>query len=175
MPQKDANRLGILQERINQYNIRFPVAVLVEGTGYDKGYISAILKGKKPISDNFWSKFNEVYPEKIIGNGHPTPDLPPDTKALYERWLADKEKTQQQFHATNQGLIELLKNKLEEIAANLMTGQHQLKEQLFVVGEGLGQQLEGIALGLAAKEKNAKKDTNVSAQKRNTDGKNKDH
>lgn len=109
----------------------------------------------------------------------PTPDLPPDTKQLYERWLADKEKTQQQFHATNQGLIDLLKNKLDEIATNLMTGQHQLKEQLFAVGESLGQQLDGISSGLAAKdrpvEQPVKKDKGVSGRQRESDGKDKSH
>lgn len=149
-----------------------------EITGIPADRIYKWEKGTRPSDAEDLLKIKDYLAGKLEigskGNGKPESEIAPDTKQLYERWLADKEKTQQQFHATNQGLIELLKNKLEEIAANLMTGQHQLKEQLFVVGEGLGQQLEGIALGLAAKEKkDAKKDINVSAQKRNTDGKSK--
>lgn len=101
-----------------------------------------------------------------------------DKQQLYERWLADKEKTQQQFHTTNLGLIDLLKKKLDEIATNLMTSQTQLKEQLFVVGDGLAQQLDGIASGLSARDKKdqvSKKGTNVSAQQKDNDGRGKSH
>lgn len=72
MAQNEDKRLEILQNRINQYDIRFPVAVLVEKTGYDKGYISALLKGKKPISDNFWSIFDKSFPDKNAA-APPTP------------------------------------------------------------------------------------------------------
>lgn len=65
MSRNGNNRLEIIQSRIDQYGIRFPIAELEERLGFDKGYISSLLKGKKPVSDNFWSKFNETYPEKI--------------------------------------------------------------------------------------------------------------
>lgn len=178
MSEQAKTKLEIVQDRINQYDVRFPVATLAKELNLNKGYVSGVLSGQKPISDNFWETFNKKYPQKDKFNGH-TPDLPPDTKQLYERWLADKEKTQQQFHATNQGLIDLLKNKLDEIATNLMTGQYQLKEQLFAVGESLGQQLDGISSGLAAKdrpvEQPVKKDKGVSGRQKESDGKDKSH
>ncbi len=59
-----AERLRILQERINQYDIRFPIAELNSKLGADMGNISSMLKGKKPISDNFFTSFCEIYPEK---------------------------------------------------------------------------------------------------------------
>lgn len=59
------NRLHDLQNRINQYGIRFPVATIVKETGLNKGYVSAVLNGKKPISDNFWDTFNKKFPEKL--------------------------------------------------------------------------------------------------------------
>jgi hypothetical protein len=59
------NRLQILQNRINQYDMRFPVATIVKETGLNKGYVSAVLNGKKPISDNFWDTFDKKFPEKF--------------------------------------------------------------------------------------------------------------
>jgi hypothetical protein len=57
------NRLTLILSRINQYGIRFPVAQIVKETGLNKGYVSAVLKGKKPVSDNFWQTFDEKFPE----------------------------------------------------------------------------------------------------------------
>lgn len=183
-------RLKHVRELINVNPSQFAKQAGVDISQYNKAEKGEKGLGSKKFLD-LCSKWN-LNPDYILtGKGSmfadtlqdsgrqsfiPAADLPADTKALYERWLSDKDKTQQQFHATNLGLIELLKNKLDEIAANLMTGQTQLKEQLFVVGEGLEQQLEGIASGLAAREKkSAKKDTNVSARQRNGDGKGKSH
>lgn len=58
------DRLKIIQRRINQYNIRFPVATLNKEIGEDMGNISKMLKGKKTITDNFFTSFNEKFPEK---------------------------------------------------------------------------------------------------------------
>jgi hypothetical protein len=57
-------RLKLLKARINQYDMRFPVAEIHEKLGTDMGNISNMLKGKKPISDNFWTSFNEAFPDK---------------------------------------------------------------------------------------------------------------
>lgn len=57
-------RLEIVQNRINQYGMRFPVANIAGRIKFDRGYISSVLNGKKPMSDNFWSKFNEAFPDK---------------------------------------------------------------------------------------------------------------
>lgn len=71
------NKLVIIQDRINQYGIRFPVATIVKETGLNKGYVSAVLKGKKPISDNFWQTFNKKFPDqhakKVTANGDISP------------------------------------------------------------------------------------------------------
>lgn len=177
------NRLQIIQSRINQYGIRFPIAELESKLGFDKGYVSALLNGKKPVSDNFWSKFNEAYPIKV--------DLPPsgqqngalpghatlqDHIELYKKWLADKETKYQDSHSANLRLLELLNTKLADIESNLKTGQHQIQEQLFAVGESLGNQLEGVSLGLAALAKDrdvVKKDKDISGRQRGSDGKDK--
>lgn len=58
------DRLRIIKNRINQYNIRFPVATLNKEIGEDMGNISKMLKGKKTITDNFFTSFNEKFPEK---------------------------------------------------------------------------------------------------------------
>lgn len=63
------NRFIELQKRINQYGMRFPVATIVKETGLNKGYVSAVINGKKPISDNFWDTFNKKFPEKPSPNG----------------------------------------------------------------------------------------------------------
>ena len=44
--------------------MRFPVAHIVKETNFNKGYVSAVLQGKKPISDNFWQTFNEKFPDR---------------------------------------------------------------------------------------------------------------
>jgi len=58
------DRLKIIQKRIDQYNIRFPVATLNREIGEDMGNISKMLKGKKTITDNFFTSFTEKFPEK---------------------------------------------------------------------------------------------------------------
>src|SRR5688572_13889847 len=57
-------RIELLQNRINQYGMRFPVAMIAGRTKFDRGYISAVLNGKKPMSDNFWSRFDKEFPDK---------------------------------------------------------------------------------------------------------------
>lgn len=64
-------RLEIVQSRINQYGMRFPVANIAGRIKFDRGYISSVLNGKKPMSDNFWSKFNEAFPDKTIKESAP--------------------------------------------------------------------------------------------------------
>lgn len=59
------DRLKIIKDRINQYNIRFPVATLNRITKEDMGNISKMLKGKKAITDKVFTSFTEMYPEKI--------------------------------------------------------------------------------------------------------------
>jgi hypothetical protein len=60
----DKDRLQAVLKRIDDYAIRFPIAELSTKLNVDKGNISAMLKGKKPISDNFFTSFNKAYPEK---------------------------------------------------------------------------------------------------------------
>lgn len=62
MPQKiDQQRLDWFKNQIERLGIRFPVADIAEKTGFDQGNISSYLKGKKPVSDNFLTKFREAY------------------------------------------------------------------------------------------------------------------
>ena len=66
-------RLKIIQDRINQYDMRFPVAEIHEKLSTDMGNISNMLKGKKPISDNFFTSFNAAFPEKDSTNKRSEP------------------------------------------------------------------------------------------------------
>lgn len=62
MPQKiDQQRLEWFKAQIERLGIRFPVAEIAEKTGSDQGNVSSYLKGKKPLSDNFLTKFREAY------------------------------------------------------------------------------------------------------------------
>ena len=54
-------RLARLLEAVKTIGIRFPIAKISEKTGVDKGNVSAILSGKKPISDNFLEKFDKAF------------------------------------------------------------------------------------------------------------------
>jgi len=44
--------------------MRFPVAEISEKLNVDKGNVSAMLKGKKTISDNFFTTFCKAFPSK---------------------------------------------------------------------------------------------------------------
>lgn len=55
-------RLHYIKERLK--DSRFPVADLVKNTGEDKGNVSKIWNGKKPISEAFWQKFVSHYGTK---------------------------------------------------------------------------------------------------------------
>lgn len=58
------DRLKIIQNRIYQYGIQKPVAEISHNIPANPGNVSKMLGGKKPISDNFFKKFNSIYPEK---------------------------------------------------------------------------------------------------------------
>lgn len=64
MSEVNNTRLEIVQSRIKQYGIRFPVAALAKALDMNKGYISSVLAGEKPVSDNFWDTFNGKFPAK---------------------------------------------------------------------------------------------------------------
>lgn len=66
MPDTVDKRLEIVQSRIDQYGMRFPVAMIADKIKLDRGYISSVLNGKKPMSDNFWSKFDSAFPDKSV-------------------------------------------------------------------------------------------------------------
>lgn len=51
----------ILQKAIEALNLRFPVAEIVQKTGYNKGNISGYINNKKPVSENFLNKFFEKF------------------------------------------------------------------------------------------------------------------
>jgi hypothetical protein len=74
MGKQAPTKLETIQSRIEQYDMRFPGIQIAEATGYDTGYISAVLNGKKPISDKFWSIFEQKFPVKQ-GNGQA--EVPP--------------------------------------------------------------------------------------------------
>lgn len=59
----DKARLEVINTRLKAHDVRFPVAAIVDRTGEDKGNVSKMLKGKKPISDNFYTTFLKAFPE----------------------------------------------------------------------------------------------------------------
>lgn len=67
-----SERLKFILDRINQYDMRFPVAQIAEDLKVDAGNLSNMLKGKKPISDNFYTSFNLKYPDKNVSNNKAT-------------------------------------------------------------------------------------------------------
>lgn len=121
------NRLNEIQSRINEYGIRFPVSQIADDTGFDKGNVSSMLKGKKPISDNFWTKFQEVYPPKdlLILPHHGKKSLPADDiditlqdyldlqKQMIQQLNEDKEKL---YGIINSGLAKISKDQQYALA-----------------------------------------------------------
>ncbi|MBK7883028.1 MAG: hypothetical protein IPJ81_03850 [Chitinophagaceae bacterium] len=62
--EKPDPRLEEILNRINDLQIRFPVAEIVKKTGLNKGNVSAMLAGKKTLSDNFYNAFMQKFPSK---------------------------------------------------------------------------------------------------------------
>lgn len=175
-------RLAIVQSRISQYGMRFPVAMIAEHTKLDRGYISSVLNGKKPMSDNFWSKFNKHFPEKSVNksgengsNGMLATANPADPITILNQWREDVERKYQDSNRRELALINIINSYLKDMAINLAQGQKELKEQIFVNGEHLAGLLEGLRQGLAAGRVPAtlKKDKGIGGQERGNDGKGK--
>lgn len=59
-----SQRYTYIRERLK--DIRFPVADLIKNTGEDKGNVSKIWNGLKPVSDSFWQKFISHYGQKPV-------------------------------------------------------------------------------------------------------------
>lgn len=55
------DKLQVIRSIIKENNLRFPITELASKTGQEKGNVSAMLKGKKPISKNFFRKVLEVF------------------------------------------------------------------------------------------------------------------
>lgn len=59
-----SQRHTYIRERLK--DTRFPVADLIKNTGEDKGNVSKMWNGKKPVSEAFWKKFISHYGQKAI-------------------------------------------------------------------------------------------------------------
>lgn len=113
------DRLKIIKARINQYNIRFPVATLNKVTGEDMGNISKMLKGKKTITDNVFTSFTEKYPDKGQNESGmdqvlPLGDLKITLKDYFDLLTEQKKKAE----AREKEYLEIIKGKLISIDAN---------------------------------------------------------
>lgn len=112
-------RLKIIKSRINQYNIRFPVATLNKVTGEDMGNISKMLKGKKTITDNVFTSFTEKYPDKGQNKSDmdqtlPIGDLKITLKDYFSLLMEQKNKAEER----EKEYLEIIKSKLISIDAN---------------------------------------------------------
>lgn len=85
----EMQRLEYLLEDVKRLNLRFPIARIAEKTGFDKGYISRLMKGKIPVSDNFLSKFYQAFKVDTSAEGQNTSTETEDPEAPY-RFSAKK-------------------------------------------------------------------------------------
>jgi hypothetical protein len=72
----DLERWKTFKMQVERLHLRFPVAEISEKTGANKGYVSAVLKGSKPLSDNF---LNNFYAKFMLPEGkQKTPEHVPE-------------------------------------------------------------------------------------------------
>lgn len=107
--------------------MRFPVAQIVKQTGLNKGYVSAVLKGKKPISDNFWQTFNEKFPAKEATNGDSNIKKLPEGSNVLDRLMKQLESRADELKADKERLYGIIENYLNSIQANSVKTQDDLK------------------------------------------------
>lgn len=79
----DETRLKWLNERIEELGLRFPVAELSRELGFNKGNVSAMLNGSKPISENFFTSFIKHY-NKPYNTNEPNLLIVNDAEPVYE-------------------------------------------------------------------------------------------
>ena len=90
--------------RVNALKLRFPVAVITKKTGFDKGYVSKLLKKKIQLSSNFLKKFDEIfYPIGVSNDSESLKNELKDEGVLYG-FTNYKEKYYEQLEATNKVL-----------------------------------------------------------------------
>jgi hypothetical protein len=135
------NRLEIVQTRIDQYGMRFPVATIAKETKLDKGYVSAILSGKKPVSDNFWSTFNEVFPEKNgTGDDAPMQKIVLDVNILIELLRSSQEEKKRLLDVIDANLTTLVST--QQVILGHVKASH--KWEATKHGKGSAQKQEAI-------------------------------
>lgn len=66
LKEADKIRLAKVLEVLEPLNLKFPNAEINKRIGVDEGNISKYLKGKIPISDNFFTKFMEAFAPKKV-------------------------------------------------------------------------------------------------------------
>jgi hypothetical protein len=129
----EIKRLDFIQNIINQLGMRFPVAEISEKTGFNRGYISSILQGKKPISDKFFDSFVKHFVNKNDTSNHTSMSVPVEFEKLIEvvrsaeqRVLEKEEARRQdaearlkQADAINDRLMGLLETNLGKVSATI--------------------------------------------------------
>jgi transcriptional regulator with XRE-family HTH domain len=85
LKEADKLRLAKVLEILEALNLKFPNAEIKKRTGVDEGNISKYLKGKIPISDNFFTKFMDAFaPKKVYNIDIDTADVGKELSRLIE-------------------------------------------------------------------------------------------
>jgi len=87
----DIQRVEWLKTMVDRIGIRFPVADIAAKTGFDQGNVSSYLKGKKPISDNFITRFRQAYGVEGPGSEEGDPTTKEILKVLAEAFKSQTE------------------------------------------------------------------------------------
>ncbi|HEX8358448.1 MAG TPA: hypothetical protein VF610_13585 [Segetibacter sp.] len=109
MPLKlvDEQRRKIFLEDVEKLNFRFPTVEISKSCKVDKSYVSKVMKGDIPLSDNFFETFKKVYQSQLKGEKNDLNELPdePVTQQLKEEKLtyklSDNDKYVEQIVDTN--------------------------------------------------------------------------
>ena len=174
-------RLARFLEQVKALKLRFPVADISAKTGYDKGNVSSFIKGKKPLSDNFLSKFEKAYNIKeVAGTSLQPPVLESLLIRLMEQQVQAAERANQLMELQNRLIkdtVDPVKEKINNIDAkteNLWNGL-----TAHVIRQGSGQEILFDSLehlrGLAKGDLKRELDSKVSDLLRGSGSQGKDH
>lgn len=131
MQKADIQRFEWFKAQVDRLGIRFPIAEIAEKTGFDQGNISSYLKGKKPLSDNFLTRFKEAYrlDEEGRGDEATTRDI---LKVMAEAFKAQTE------------IIKSIENKMarEDTQADMKTNLDEVRSIVDKLSKGQNKGVE---------------------------------
>lgn len=130
---KKIDNISTFNEMLKKVPLRFPVADIHRKTGYSKGSISEILKGKRPPTDEFLKKFAESFkidiPETNYNEQIETLEIVEEQSESYDLKNGNKKPSSQKENDNDPGVVSRLVKMLDDANQEIKLLRQELERK----------------------------------------------